>query len=354
MYGPITAFDFDISEEDEGFLMVPHATDAIVYPLRMVTPSGQVVDLFDDYRHHNIRLSEAEMGPHMGVGAYGAVGFDWPILVPFAPKHQALVESGTYRLEVASMGEPCFYVAPSRRGVVLDLNIYFVGLVDLSAASAAGDEDLQEVLAEVSALYDLIDVEIGQVRYRNVPRDVAGQFAILRDLEDIRELTAWGRLREHTRRGALSIDIFLVRSLMIDGSGVLLGASGGLPGAAGLHGSASNGLVFGVEGLGRDNVTVARIMAHEVGHYLGLRHTTEFVRGMGGTQESEFDDLVGTSDPITDTPVCTNILQQGSQCPDISNLMFPAVSPPSAPYDMTMTDGQGFVIQRSPLTHPAE
>ena len=52
------------------------------------------------------------------------------------------------------------------------------------------------------------------------------------------------------------------------------------------------------------------VLAHEVGHALGLFHTTE-VRG----------DAV---DLLDDTPSCPNLeLERASSCPDGRNLLFP-------------------------------
>lgn len=55
------------------------------------------------------------------------------------------------------------------------------------------------------------------------------------------------------------------------------------------------------------------VLAHELGHYLGLFHTTESLWFMG-------------YDPLSDTPECDRALFASSPnaCPDRPNLMFPA------------------------------
>jgi hypothetical protein len=72
-------------------------------------------------------------------------------------------------------------------------------------------------------------------------------------------------------------------------------------------------------------------MAHEIGHFLGLRHTTEH----GGSAH----------DPITDTPECL-IPDLASLCGDSTNFMF-AFSLGSG--QTRATQGQAFVVRRSAL-----
>lgn len=74
-----------------------------------------------------------------------------------------------------------------------------------------------------------------------------------------------------------------------------------------------------------------RIAAHEIGHYLGLGHTTE---------------LNGAADLLEDTPACADIAN--GPCPDADNLMFPI----SVLREPILTPDQVFVIERSPLLSP--
>jgi hypothetical protein len=74
-------------------------------------------------------------------------------------------------------------------------------------------------------------------------------------------------------------------------------------------------------------------MAHEIGHYLGLFHTTE-------TDGS-------TTDPLDDTPNCVGRAFPDA-CPDLTNLMFPY-----AGSDHTViTSDQAFQLAANPLTRP--
>ncbi|MEL6181997.1 MAG: M43 family zinc metalloprotease, partial [Myxococcota bacterium] len=76
---------------------------------------------------------------------------------------------------------------------------------------------------------------------------------------------------------------------------------------------------------------LGQTMAHEIGHFLGLRHTTE--HGGGG-------------DPIQDTAECSDP-QDGTRCPDANNFMFPFSITGVAQQDVSA--GQSFVLRRSAL-----
>jgi hypothetical protein len=79
---------------------------------------------------------------------------------------------------------------------------------------------------------------------------------------------------------------------------------------------------------------MATTCAHEVGHYLGLYHTTEL----------DGEDV----DPISDTPDCGTTT---AACAATMNLMYPI----GGAARQALTAGQGMVLRRHPLcrTMPA-
>ncbi|MEM1348241.1 MAG: M43 family zinc metalloprotease, partial [Myxococcota bacterium] len=133
----------------------------------------------------------------------------------------------------------------------------------------------------------------------------------------------------------LSVNAFLVEDFNIPDMRGLLGVSGGIPGAAGLHGTNGSGLVFSTASLGTDNATLGQTFAHELGHFLGLRHTTEH--------------LGRAHDPITDTPECLSP-DFGYLCEDARNFMF-AFSLGGGE-QIQSTPGQAYVLRRNPLVKP--
>jgi hypothetical protein len=345
------SWEFEITREQTSFLMVPFVERGLVYATRLVTPATEF-DVVRSYKHHNVRGLDVERGTNgaQGIGTYGRVSFDWPFLVPYAPKFSRLVVPGRYTFEAVATQTPCLIVLPSSGGRRIDLNLYFVGIQGINASNAVSDRDMREVLERLNALYRQVGIEIGEVRYLDADEEAAQRYAVIRDELDLSRLMAYGKAEDSTLRAHLSVDVFLVRDILLSG-GAVIGSAGGVPGAAGMHGNGNNGLVFQLSSLGSDNETVAHVMAHEIGHFLGLRHTTELLRGAGGIQEARFDELVGLTDPLDDTPECRSPQELRLDCPDIDNLMFPTVPPPGAHITPALTPEQGFVLRANPLTY---
>ena len=125
---------------------------------------------------------------------------------------------------------------------------------------------------------------------------------------------------------------------------LLFGIASGLPGPAGLHGTRASGVVSTAEYFGQSfenplvpgeivegNAYTGLILAHEIGHYLGLFHTSE----IDGSRH----------DPIADTPECAPE-DFPLACPDLGNLMFPL----AVPGNDALTAGQAHTVRASPLT----
>jgi len=128
----------------------------------------------------------------------------------------------------------------------------------------------------------------------------------------------------------LSVNMFLVDSLFPGSS--IRGISRGLPGPPGLHGT-SVSAVF----VSRTGGNLGHVMAHEIGHFIGLFHTTE---------------LSGDVDPIEDTPSCerTTIRRSPRSCPDQGYVMFPLADLVQAQW----SPGQEYVWKANPLVQYRE
>jgi hypothetical protein len=162
------------------------------------------------------------------------------------------------------------------------------------------------------------------------------------EVSDIGRLTA----NASPEAEAQSLNLFLIESIS-GGSGLdvsTLGRTGGRPGAA-LPGNVSGYFYNGVavaagshrSGSGAIHPIMSDTAAHEVGHYLGLFHTSE----VGGKYH----------DPLADTPECTTDFTYDSDtwiddCDErtYQNLMWPVSNGSS-----DVTDDQRWVASSHPL-----
>ena len=215
----------------------------------------------------------------------------------------------------------------------LDLNI-FCAATGITAASAPTSTRLAQALDSFEAIYATRGITLGTIRYY----DVAG--AGFRTIDTTDEPTS-----ELAQLFALSagrteqaINLFLVDDIngMRDGF-VTLGIAGGIPGPPGTHGTIHSGVVvtFPASGVGTPSV-LGQIMAHEIGHYLGLFHNSESIRacaaGTGPTATLRCAPF-GGGDVLADTAPS-----------DTRNLMYWA-----AMGGTTFSPGQGYVLLRSAI-----
>lgn len=177
----------------------------------------------------------------------------------------------------------------------LDLNLYWIGMErDEGAADAA--------VAELDGILEPANISIGDLRHVEVLGDIVEQGATFDSPDDpgagLSQLHF--RYGVHAEQPALfrlsagagnaAINVFLVESIEQGPNGGTSGKSGGTPAPPGMHGTGSSGIVIELGKLS------GRTLAHEIGHHLGLFHT------------SEQPDPEGTKacvrEPLTDTPEC--------------------------------------------------
>jgi hypothetical protein len=223
----------------------------------------------------------------------------------------------------------------------LDLNVFCVA-TGLTSATAPGDTRLQGALARLRPILAAAGITLGTVQYHDLPPAAVSAFRVIDSVEGpSSELSLmFATSRDRTER---ALNVFLIDRIAGSSSEayVTLGVAGGIPGPPGVHGTPRSGIAVSygesVVGTGTAGETrVAQIMAHEIGHYLGLFHVRESLppcRAGTGPTESAPCAPFGGGDVLADTSPS-----------DTRNLMYW-----SAMGGTTLTAGQRYVLVRSAL-----
>jgi hypothetical protein len=308
---------------------VPDPTSSCRPPLcaRRLSAGSDASDvLFDS------QLTAAEDGPLNPV-AEGSQVNPLGVLVPSGP--DAPLDDQGYRLTLESKVAGDLRLTSLARdragGGRLDLNVYYVGADGLSVSGERGPPLLAAALDELDRIYAPAEIFLGEVRQsevgggllaRGTPLPEAevsagfahlvSQYAVLPQLPELLALSAGA--------SNVALDVFFVAEIDASSGGEVGGIAGGTPVPWGMHGGPGSGVVIAADALiaQNDSAKLGRTLAHEIGHALGLFHTTEL------------DGSV--LDPFPDTPSCPigqdadhNGSLDASECADYGgdNLMFP-------------------------------
>ncbi len=319
---PGDTINFTVPEGSAGFYIAPFTAREEIVPARL-SGNGVNLNLKSDYDFYSLNpLILVSIAPMLFPGTdkpdLEGTRTDW---------------GGTWSMEFdTSADEVCYYVIPSPSpGTRVDVNFYLVGISGVSASNAESNANIQTMVGAVDTIYAKAGITLGTVWYKELSSSDTSRFQVIRDFNEVFALVQKSTDPGSTRDDLLSVNVFLIRDFNIPEVPGLLGVSPGLPGVSGFHGSLGTGLVFSSVNLKSAPANLGQTMAHEIGHFLGLRHTTE--HGGGG-------------DPITDTQQCSDP-QKGTSCPDHKNFMFPFSI--SGVRQEQVSVGQRFVLQRSAL-----
>lgn len=210
-----------------------------------------------------------------------------------------------------------------------DLNLLFAQETGLVADTALDVPWMVDLLYEVERTWiEALDVRFGELVLGELPEG----YDEVTSSDEIREMCRSHSLPGRDRR---SINAFLVPSLTFAG-----GFTSGVPAPPGLYDAASSCIVFEVLPDGTDT---GRLLAHELGHFFGLPHTTNL------TLDGSNEVVEATPDAISDTPECP-VGVHYTDCPDEQNLMFPFF-----PLQLLqVTPGQAAVLAGSSALYASE
>lgn len=267
-----------------------------------------------------------------------------PVLIPQSPDLDLTAGIYGIRLYFSASGavtvgcNALYRVQEPTASQTVDIHFVFVGVdgdvPGLNAFSAVDNAPLNETLAGVGELWAGLGLAVGEVTYA----DFAGDVELYNSVDGA---TEFGNLLKTNTSEDRAVTLFMVGAITDDDGATILGQAAGPPGAPAIGGTSKSGAVVTVGFLADgDTDTEARIIAHEVGHFMGLFHPTE-KDGSG-------------HDPLSDTPECTSDADgNGTYASDecggqgADYLMWWAASAAS----VNTSDDQGWVVQRSALPH---
>ncbi|MCA9529647.1 MAG: hypothetical protein KC543_05890, partial [Myxococcales bacterium] len=159
-----------------------------------------------------------------------------------------------------------------RDGGVLNLDIFYVGAESLAPVAGTPPPQVAAALEDFAGLVRGAGITLGEVRHHEVSGILAMRMSRL-SLADGTD-DSYPKLPELLSLSAgvpsPSLSLFLVET--IDD---LWGQAGAVTGPLGANGLAVSGVAIGVAGPLSTRHGLGHTMAHELGHFLGLFHTTE-------------------------------------------------------------------------------
>ena len=302
--------------------------DEILVQWTVVDPDGAVIYTWDDEYASDVRCF-----PTDDVHTFQH---------PTSPNEP--IREGTYQLEPTSGGAAveASLTAIHRMsgpGGLLAVTFHFVGVPGLDATTAPDHENFQIAVNEMDTILSGAGIVIDDITYEDVTTSVDELTIIGSDSGPGSEL---GRLLAMSGSGLeRRLHLFVVQGIDYGGLEVV-GQAGSAPGPAVVQGTSHSGIAISAIDLESDPTITGLASAHEIGHYLGLFHTTEQT-GVG-------------MDALDDTPLCgpendanSDGYVAASECAGLGadNVMF--WSPPSGTTDLSAD--QEYVLVRNPLPY---
>jgi len=256
-------------------LSLAHAPGTQVMVLEPELPQTLYASRFRTSETPAVMLFDAEGYAGDGpppLAPFGTPGPVLSILMPNGPR--ARRSPAGYGLDLYSDSRtPVFVTSMSREriGHTLDLDLFYVGARGLAPSGDRGPARIADALATVERVCARFGVRLGVVRQHEIVGQLQRDFAVIEGTSDGSLPEMPELLRLSAGAGRSSVSLFLVREVSL-----ALGVAGGIPGPESIHGTGSSGILIAVDLHDPTAADLGYTMAHEIGHFLGLWHTTEY------------------------------------------------------------------------------
>ena len=256
-------------------LSLAHAPGTQVMVLEPELPQTLYASRFRTSETPAVMLFDAEGYAGDGpppLAPFGTPGPVLSILMPNGPR--ARRSPAGYGLDLYSDSRtPVFVTSMSREriGHTLDLDLFYVGARGLAPSGDRGPARIADALATVERVCARFGVRLGVVRQHEIVGQLQRDFAVIEGTSDGSLPEMPELLRLSAGAGRSSVSLFLVREVSL-----ALGVAGGIPGPESIHGTGSSGILIAVDLHDPTADDLGYTMAHEIGHFLGLWHTTEY------------------------------------------------------------------------------